>query len=106
MGLTTSPAAPDAVHLRHAWDTRRTLWSSPRLPPRHKHGQDRLCWLNQKRADQRFWIRCLEVRETEDISLVKLTPMVLEMDHHDLPNRVCSDNHLAGSSIRPYSQGA
>ncbi len=41
-------------------------------------------WLSQKCAGKRFCIRCLEARETEDIPLVKLTPMVLEMGHYDL----------------------
>jgi hypothetical protein len=33
----------------------------------------------------------LKARETEDISLVKRTPMALEIDWRDLPNRVCHD---------------
>jgi hypothetical protein len=36
---------------------------SPDLPP-STHGQDRLYWLNQKRAQKRSYIRRLEVRET------------------------------------------
>jgi hypothetical protein len=40
---------------------------------------------------KRFCVRYLEARETEDIPLVKQTPMVLEMHHYDLTNRVCCD---------------
>jgi hypothetical protein len=54
-----------------------------RLPARHMFP-----WLSQKCAGKRFCIRCLEARETEDIPLVTRTPMVLEMGHYDLPNRV------------------
>ena len=42
-------------------------------------------------AGKRFCIRCLEARETEDIPLVKRTPMVLEIGHDDLTNRVNYD---------------
>jgi hypothetical protein len=38
----------------------------------------------------------LKARETEDIPLVKLTPMVLEMGHRDFTNRVSRD------TICPY----
>src|SRR5215211_3817585 len=44
--------------------------------------------VKSKCAGKRFCIRCLEARETEDIPLVKLTPMVLEMGHDDLTNRI------------------
>ena len=54
----------------------------------HKHGHDRFCWLSRKCQDKWFCIRCSKARETEDIPLVKLTPMLVKMDHHDLPNRV------------------
>jgi hypothetical protein len=30
----------------------------------------------------------LKARETDDIPLVKLTPMLVKMGHHDLTNRV------------------
>ena len=33
-------------------------------------------------------MRCLEARGTQDISLVEFTPMVLEMGHDYLTNRV------------------
>jgi hypothetical protein len=57
-----------------------------------------------KMRGKRFCIRCLEARETEDIHLVKLTPMVLEIGHYDLPNRVCRDeacdSHVGESGER------
>jgi hypothetical protein len=39
--------------------------------------------------DKRSCLLHLKARETEYIPLVKLTPMVLEIDHRDLTNRVC-----------------
>ena len=44
--------------------------------------------VKSKCAGKRFCIRCLEARETEDIPLVKRTPMVLEMGYYDFTNRV------------------
>jgi hypothetical protein len=58
---------------------------------RHTHGQDRLCWVSQKCADQRSSTRDLKARKTEYISLVILVRMTLEIDRGDLPNRVCCD---------------
>jgi hypothetical protein len=69
---------------RHCRDVPKVARSNHWVKP----GQKRLCWLSQKCAGKRFCIRCLEARETEDIPLVKLTPMVLEMGHYDLANRV------------------
>jgi hypothetical protein len=57
-------------------------------------------WLSQKCAGKRFCIRCLEATETENISLVKLTPMVLEMGHYDLPNRVNYDAVCHAMGVR------
>jgi hypothetical protein len=47
--------------------------------------------LSQKRAEKQPCIQRLKVREIEYIPLVTLTPMALEIDHHDLTNRVCAD---------------
>jgi hypothetical protein len=44
---------------------------------------------------KRFCIRCLKARETEDIPLVKLTPMLVKMGYHDLTNRVSRDEVCA-----------
>ena len=48
---------------------------------------------------QAVCIRCLEARETEDIPLVTRTPMVLEMGHYDLTNRVCRDEGCKGGRV-------
>jgi hypothetical protein len=63
--------------------------------PRH----NRLCWLSQKCAD-------LKAREIEYLSPVTLTPMALEIDHRDLPNRITTsltpgrtETDLAGPSV-------
>jgi hypothetical protein len=61
-----------------------------------KHGQDRLCWFIQKSLDKRSCLLHLKARETEYIPLVKLTPLVLEIDHRDLPNRVTTSFTLVG----------
>ena len=42
----------------------------------------------QKSLDKRSRPLHLKARETESIPLAKLTPMVLGIDHRDLPNRV------------------
>jgi hypothetical protein len=81
-----SPA--QLLRLRPSRGGHTPRWGSPPGGVPRTHGHDRLCWLSQIRADQRFWMRSLEVRETEDISLVKRTPMVLDVSHCDLPNRV------------------
>jgi tRNAHis guanylyltransferase len=49
-------------------------------------------------------IRCLKARETEDIPLVKLIPMVLEIGHHDLTNRV-SHGHVYGKAFHQWTRG-
>jgi hypothetical protein len=53
-----------------------------------KPGQDRLCWLIQKRSEKRACIRHSKARETEAMPLVTRTPMALEMDGCALTNRV------------------
>jgi hypothetical protein len=41
----------------------------------------------------------LEARETEDIPLVKLTPIVLDMGHYELTNRVKASFTLVGNCL-------
>jgi hypothetical protein len=48
-------------------------------------------------VDNRFHIRCLEARVTEDIPLVKLSSMGLEMGHRNLTNRVTTPLTLVGN---------
>jgi hypothetical protein len=42
-------------------------------------------------------MRCLKVRETESIPLVKLSPIVLETGHYDLPDRVLPSRVCEGA---------
>jgi hypothetical protein len=55
----------------------------------NKHGQDRLCWLTQNRAENRTDTQRSKARETEPMSLVTRTHLALEIGHRELPNRVC-----------------
>ena len=60
--------------------------------PSGAHGKarhDRLCWLTQKRAEKWSCIQHLKVSEIESMSLVTLTTRALEIEHRELPNRVC-----------------
>ncbi len=68
--------------------TGNTCHHSPSHTARSQPGHDRLCWLIQKRAEKRAYIRRLEARETEAMPLVKHTPTVLEIGSRDLTNRV------------------
>ena len=70
----------DRPHKRRQ-NSARVQWCQP------KHGHDRICWLSRKSLEKRPCTRCLKA-ETGYIPLVKLTPMALEIDHRDLPNRV------------------
>src|SRR5262245_4337262 len=54
----------------------------------YRHGQDRLCWLTQKRAEMRADTQRSKARETEPMSLVTRTHLALEIGHRDLTNRV------------------
>jgi hypothetical protein len=47
-----------------------------------------ICWLIQKRTEKRAYKKRSKARETESMSLVTCTAMVLEIDRRDLPNRV------------------
>jgi hypothetical protein len=53
-----------------------------------KPRQNRLCWLSQKRAQKRSYIRCSKAREIEYTPMVKLTLMAWEICYRDLTNRV------------------
>ncbi len=59
-------------------------WSYRRGKPRH----NRLCWLMQKRTEERSCIWRLKARETEHMSPVKLTPIVFEIGRRELTNEV------------------
>jgi hypothetical protein len=52
--------------------------SSDASPSKARH--DRLCWLTQKRVEKRAYKQRSKARETESMSLVTRTPMVLEID--------------------------
>jgi hypothetical protein len=53
-----------------------------------KHGQDRLCWLSQKRAEKQSRTECMKAREIAYMPLPTLAPMASEIYHCDLTNRV------------------
>jgi hypothetical protein len=57
---------------------------TPRGKPRH----NRLCWSIQKRAEEQSCIQCLMARESKYTPLLKLTSRALEIDRHELTNRV------------------
>ena len=56
------------------------------VPPKPR--QNRLCWLIQKRAEEQSCLQCLMARESEYTPLLKLTSRALEIDRHELTNRV------------------
>jgi hypothetical protein len=64
----------------------------------HKPGQRRLCWLTQKRAEERADTELSEARETELVSPVTRTPLALEIGRRDLPNRVKTSLTSVGNS--------
>jgi hypothetical protein len=59
-----------------------------RYPSLRKHGQDRLCWLMQKRAVKRSCIERLKAKEIAYILLMTLLLLALDIAPCDLPNRV------------------
>ena len=61
--------------------------------------------------DKQFSIRCLKTRETEDIPLVIITPMVLEIGHGDFttsvsPGQVCTRGKMRYYSLTVYLRSA
>ena len=54
----------------------------------HKPRQSRLCWLTQKRVEKRADTQRSKAKGIHAMALVARTPMVLETDQRDLPNRV------------------
>jgi hypothetical protein len=62
------------------------------------HGQGRLCWLSQNRAEKRSCIKRLKAREIEYILLVAHTLMTWENDRGELTNRVKASFTRVGNS--------
>jgi hypothetical protein len=69
------------------------------LYPRARSRPRRTLLVTSKSLDKRSCPLHLKARETEYIPLVKLTPMVLEIDHRDLPNSVGRGHVCTGESV-------